>query len=65
MLNEGRYALGVNASAYRVKRYFQDEHALTFTVDAVGAPGKQWPEVRLGLVRPRLEWDIDIQQRAI
>lgn len=61
MLNEGRYALGLNASAYRVKRYFQDEHALTFTVDAVGAPGKQWPEVRMGLVRPILEWDIDAQ----
>jgi len=61
MLNEGRYALGVNASAYRVKRFFQDENALTFTVDAVGAPGKQWPEPRLGLVRPRLEWEIETQ----
>jgi lipopolysaccharide transport system ATP-binding protein len=58
-LNEGRYALGVNASSYMVKRYFQDERALTFTVDAVGAPGKQWPETRLGLVRPRLDWRIE------
>jgi lipopolysaccharide transport system ATP-binding protein len=58
-LNEGRYAIGINASAYRVKRYFQDERALTFTVDAVGAPGKQWPETRLGLIRPRLEWNIE------
>jgi len=58
-LNEGRYALGINASAYRVKRFFQDENALTFTVDAVGAPGKQWPEPRMGLVRPRLEWNIE------
>ncbi len=60
-LNEGRYALGLNASSYRVKRYFQDEHALTFSVDAVGAPGKQWSEVRTGLVRPSLDWHIDIQ----
>ena len=30
-LNEGRYVLGVNASSYRVRRYFQDEQALTFT----------------------------------
>jgi lipopolysaccharide transport system ATP-binding protein len=58
-LNEGRYALGVNASSYMVKRYFQDERALTFTVDALGAPGKQWPETRLGLVRPRLDWRIE------
>lgn len=58
-LNEGRYAIGINASAYRVRRYFQDERALTFTVDAVGAPGKQWPETRLGLLRPRLEWIIE------
>ncbi len=57
-LNEGRYSLGINASSFRVKRYFQDERALTFTVDAIGAPGKQWPEVRLGLTRPRLDWDI-------
>jgi lipopolysaccharide transport system ATP-binding protein len=61
MLNEGRYALGLNASAFRVKRFFQDENALTFTVDAVGAPGKQWPEPRMGLVRPRLEWEIEAQ----
>jgi lipopolysaccharide transport system ATP-binding protein len=59
MLNEGRYMIGINASAYRVKRYFQDERALTFTVDAAGAPGKQWPEPRVGLVRPRLDWHID------
>jgi lipopolysaccharide transport system ATP-binding protein len=58
-LNEGRYALGVNASSFMVKRYFQDERTLTFTVDAVGAPGKQWPETRLGLVRPRLDWRIE------
>ena len=36
-LNEGRYVLGVNASSYRVQRYFQDEQALIFTVDAGGA----------------------------
>jgi len=60
-LNEGRYVVGINASTYRVKRYFQDERAVTFTVDAVGAPGKQWPEVRMGLVRPRLTWSIDVQ----
>jgi len=58
-LNEGRYAIGINASAYRVRRYFQDERALTFNVDAVGAPGKQWSETRLGLLRPRLEWYIE------
>jgi lipopolysaccharide transport system ATP-binding protein len=57
-LNEGRYVIGVNASAYRVKRYFQDERALAFTVDGAGAPGKQWAEPRMGLVRPRLDWSI-------
>ncbi len=59
MLNEGRYVLGLNASIFRVNRFFQDERALTFTVDAVGAPGKQWPETRMGLVRPRLAWEIE------
>jgi lipopolysaccharide transport system ATP-binding protein len=61
MLNEGRYVLGLNASVFRVNRFFQDERALTFTVDAVGAPGKQWPETRMGLVRPRLAWEIEVQ----
>ncbi|MEN4013012.1 MAG: ABC transporter ATP-binding protein [Bellilinea sp.] len=59
LLNEGRFVIGINASAYRVRRYFQDEQALTFSVDATGAPGTQWPEPRLGAVRPRLEWKIE------
>ncbi|MFN2144423.1 MAG: ABC transporter ATP-binding protein [Anaerolineales bacterium] len=59
--NEGQYVLGINASSYRVKRYFQDEHALTFSVDPMGAPGKQWPEVRMGTIRPRLNWKIEEQ----
>jgi lipopolysaccharide transport system ATP-binding protein len=58
-LNEGRYVLGINASSFRVKRYFQDEVALTFTVDGAGAPGKQWAESRLGPVRPDLDWRIE------
>jgi lipopolysaccharide transport system ATP-binding protein len=57
-LNEGRYILGVNASAYRVRRYFQEEQALSFTVDTTDAPGSQWPELRMGPVRPRLDWQI-------
>ncbi len=59
--NEGQYVLGVNASAYNIKRYFQDEHALTFSIDSMGAPGKQWAEVRLGSIRPRLNWVIEEQ----
>jgi lipopolysaccharide transport system ATP-binding protein len=59
--NEGQYVLGINASTYGVKRYFQDEHALTFSIDSMGAPGKQWTEVRLGSIRPRLNWMIEEQ----
>lgn len=62
-LNEGRFVLGVNASSYRVRRYFQDEKALTFTVDAIGAPGMQWPEPRMGAVRPRLDWQIEVLEK--
>lgn len=58
-INEGRFVIGVNASTYRIKRYFQDEQALTFNVDGSGAPGNQWPEPRLGPVRPLLEWSIE------
>jgi len=58
-LNEGRYVVGVNASTYRIRRYFQDEQALTFTIDASGAPGMQWVEVRMGSIRPRLDWQIE------
>jgi lipopolysaccharide transport system ATP-binding protein len=57
-LNEGRFVIGVNASSYRIKRYFMDEQALSFNVDGAGAPGMQWPEPRLGPIRPRLEWKI-------
>jgi lipopolysaccharide transport system ATP-binding protein len=59
LLNEGRFVLGVNASSYRIRRYFQDEQALTFHVDASGAPGTHWAEQRLGPLRPRLEWSIE------
>lgn len=58
-LNEGRYAVGVNASSFGVRRYFMDENALTFNVDISGAPGTQWPEFRHGPVRPRLDWKIE------
>ncbi|HEX9796777.1 MAG TPA: ABC transporter ATP-binding protein [Anaerolineales bacterium] len=57
-LNEGRFVLGVNASAFRVRSYFTDEHALTFAVDETGAPGSQWAERRRGPVRPQLAWDV-------
>lgn len=57
--NQGRYTLGVNASSYRIKRYFQDDQALEFNVDGAGAPGMQWPEPRPGVVRPRLQWSIE------
>jgi lipopolysaccharide transport system ATP-binding protein len=57
--NEGRYSLGVNASSFGVKRYFMDENALSFNVDITGAPGTQWPELRQGPIRPRLNWKIE------
>lgn len=57
--NEGRIVLGVNASSFRIKRYFQDEQALVFNVDATGAPGTQWTEVRMGPLRPALNWEIE------
>ena len=58
-LNEGRYSLGVNASSFGVRRYFMDENALSFNVDVSGGPGTQWPELRQGPVRPRLDWTIE------
>ena len=57
--NEGRYYFGINASSFGVKRYFMDENALSFNVDISGAPGTQWPEVRQGPLRPRLDWKIE------
>jgi lipopolysaccharide transport system ATP-binding protein len=59
LLNSGRYSLGVNASSYKIRRYFQDEDALGFNVDSTGAPGMQWSEPRGGVVRPRLQWKIE------
>ena len=58
-LNDGRYILGVNASSYRIRRYFMDEQALAFNVDTSGAPGMQWAEPRPGVLRPRLDWSIE------
>jgi lipopolysaccharide transport system ATP-binding protein len=58
LLNEGRFVLGVNASSFRIRSYFTDEHALTFTVDGTGAPGSHWPEQRRGPFRPAFVWEI-------
>ncbi|MBE0684973.1 MAG: ABC transporter ATP-binding protein [Anaerolineaceae bacterium] len=57
--NDGRFIVGINASTYRIHRYFQDERAISFNVDPAGAPGMQWPEQRLGPIRPRLNWEIE------
>jgi lipopolysaccharide transport system ATP-binding protein len=62
-LNAGRYGLGVNASSYHIKRYFHDEQALDFSVDAAGAPGMHWVENRPGVIRPRLEWSIEAKRK--
>ncbi len=59
LFNGGRYSLGVNASSYKVRRYFMDEQALTFNVDPAGAPGMQWTEPRPGVLRPRFQWTIE------
>jgi lipopolysaccharide transport system ATP-binding protein len=64
MLNEGQYVLGLNASSFRVRRYFHEERALAFVVDAMGAPGMQWPEPRQGPVRPQLDWTIEQLERV-
>lgn len=58
-LNEGRFVLAINASSYGIRRYFQDEQALSFSVDASGAPGTHWPEARPGALRPVLAWKIN------
>ena len=59
MLNTGRYTLGVNASSYRIRRYFAEERTLEFNVDPAGAPGMHWSEPRIGTIRPRLDWKIE------
>jgi lipopolysaccharide transport system ATP-binding protein len=59
LLNTGRYTLGVNASAYRIRRYFAEERTLEFNVDPAGAPGMHWSEPRPGAIRPRLDWKIE------
>ena len=58
-LNEGRFVIGINASSYMVKRFFSDERAINFNINATGAPGMQWVEVRQGPLRPRLDWRIE------
>jgi lipopolysaccharide transport system ATP-binding protein len=59
MLNEGRFVVGMNASVFRIRRYFQDANAVVFNVNTTGAPGMHWPEARQGVIRPRLNWSIE------
>lgn len=62
-LNESRFVIGVNASIFKIKTFFHDEQALVFNVNGTGAPGTQWPEHRAGLIRPRLNWEIEEKGR--
>ena len=62
MCNASRFIVGVNASSYRIRSYFTDEHALTLNVDSTGAPGSHWPERRSGPLRPMLDWTIEAQK---
>jgi lipopolysaccharide transport system ATP-binding protein len=59
LLNEGRFVVGMNASSFKIKRYFADERAINFNVNTTGAPGMQWVEIRQGPMRPRLDWTIE------
>jgi lipopolysaccharide transport system ATP-binding protein len=59
LFNEGLFVLGVNASSFRIRSYFTDEHALSFSIDGTGAPGSHWPETRSGPLRPALAWEIE------
>ena len=58
LFNGGRYIVGINASAFRIKTYFHDEQAFAFNIDPSGSPGMHWPEMRLGPIRPALDWEI-------
>jgi lipopolysaccharide transport system ATP-binding protein len=58
LMNAGTFVLGVNASSFQIQSYFTDEHVMTLSVDATGAPGSQWAETRRGPIRPALEWEI-------
>jgi lipopolysaccharide transport system ATP-binding protein len=59
ILNAGQYSLSVIASTFRIRRYYREDGALTFNVDATGSPGAHWPEPRPGPVRPWLNWQIE------
>ncbi|MBN1264763.1 MAG: ABC transporter ATP-binding protein [Anaerolineales bacterium] len=61
--NSGRLIVGVNASSYRIRSFFTDEHAMTLTIDDTGAPGSHWPERRSGPLRPSLDWTIEALDR--
>jgi lipopolysaccharide transport system ATP-binding protein len=59
LLNGGHYLVGINASSFGIKRYFEEEQTMEFSVDPTGAPGTQWTEPRQGTIRPKLAWRID------
>jgi len=59
LLNEGQFSLSMNASVFKVKRYFQGDQLVTFVVDGTGTAGKQWKENRRGAIRPSFDWTIE------
>jgi len=58
LLNKGTYQVGISVSVPYVQNYFQDEHAVRFTVDETDSAGNQWAANRNGFFRPALEWEV-------
>lgn len=57
--NEGKFIIGLYAGVWGLPRFFLDEQALSFTVDAMGGTGSHSIAERAGFLRPNWEWSIE------
>jgi lipopolysaccharide transport system ATP-binding protein len=64
LLNAGRYLLTVNAGVPRIKNFLFMEGVLVLDVADTGAVGSHMGTRRLGVIRPRLRWEIESGRRT-
>ena len=59
LLNAGRFFVSVGSDFPMIQSHFGVDQALSFTIEPVGGVGMHIPDSRLGVLRMRLQWDVE------
>jgi lipopolysaccharide transport system ATP-binding protein len=64
LLIPGRYIASVNAGMVNIKNLVHLDSILVFDIEETGSAGSAYGRARMGIIRPKLTWDIEIETRG-